>query len=252
MESVPFFINSKKREAGSTSDSDFYFNFNFKVNENADNVLNIDSLCIPKSYYAVNDYNNTFQLDPTPLLGATYYSVQNIALTNGNYTPSSLITELTSKTTSALGASGIGISMTYSSNQGKFNFLGMTGINLITNDKQKYLGFNSSGTWSPTGGILVSHDVVDLSGTNSINVLTDIDIESYNNSNKNSNMLLSVYPNVDINNFIHYTSQNFRSIKLKNDQLNLQRFQLMDENMDPLNLNGLSWDLTLSLTDRNQ
>ena len=106
----------------------------------------------------------------------------------------------------------------------------MTGVNLITNDKQKYLGFDA-GTWTPTNGVLTKNNVVDLGGTNSINILTDIDIETYNNSNKNSNMLLSVYPNTDTNGFIHYTSQNFLSVILKNDQLNLQRFQLLDENL---------------------
>jgi hypothetical protein len=80
-------------------------------------------------------------LESTPLLGATYYSVVDITLQNNDYTPSTLIAEITSKTASLLGSSGIGISMTYATTEPKkFDFLGMTGVNLITNDKQKYLG----------------------------------------------------------------------------------------------------------------
>ncbi len=248
MESIPFYINSKKREDGSVDDSDFYYNFNHKSNENADNVLNIDSLSIPRSYYSINEYNNIFQVDTTPLLGITTGGISNIVLPVGDYNPTTLINQITSNST----MSSLSVSMTYSTLDKKFDFLGMTGINLITNDKQKYLGFNSAGTWSSTGGILESANVVDLSGTNSISVITDMNIETYNNSNKNSNMLLSIYPNTDTNGFIHYTSDSFRSIKLKSDRLNLQRFQLIDENLDKLNLNGLSWNMNLSLTDRNQ
>lgn len=248
MESVQFFINSKKREDGSLADYDFYYNFNYKARENGDNVLNIDSISIPRSYYSVNDFNNTFQIDTTPLLGITTGGISNITLSNGDYDPTTLITAITTDTT----INSLGVSMTYSTQTKKFSFLGTTGIDWITNDKQKYLGFNSANTWSPTAGTLVSNDVVDLSGTNSISILTDIDVETYNNSNKNSNMLLSIYPSVDSNGFISYTSDNFRSIKLKNDNLNLQRFQLMDENLDPLDLNGLSWNISLSLTDRKQ
>lgn len=248
MESIPFYINSKKREDGSVDDSDFYYNFNHRSNENADNVLNIDYLSIPRSYYSINEYNNIFQIDTTDLLGVTTGGISNITLPVGDYSPTTLINKITSDST----MNSLSVSMTYSPLNKKFDFLGMTGINLITNDKQKYLGFNSAGTWSPTGGILESANVVDLSGTNSISILTDINVETYNNSNKNSNMLLSVFPNVDTNGFINYMSNNFRSIKLKSDRLNLQRLQLVDENLDKLNLNGLSWNMNLSLTDRNQ
>ena len=65
-------------------------------------------------------------------------------------------------------------------------------------------------------------------------------------------MFLSVYPDTDSNGFINYISENFRSIKLNNDRMGLQRLQLVDENLDSLDLNGLSWDLSLSLTDRKQ
>jgi hypothetical protein len=255
MESIPFNINSKKRESGSIDDSDFYYNFTYKASDNADNLLNIDMLSIPRSYYSVNDYNNTFQLDTNVLIGTTSTPYTDINVSKGDYTPNSLISEVTTNINAlSLGVSGasLGVSMTYSTLNKKMSYLGMTGVNIITNDKQKYLGFNSAGTWSPTAGSIVSNDVVDLSGTNAVSILTDIDIESYNNSNKNSNMLLSVYPNVDSNGFINYNSSNFRSIKLKNDKLRLQRFQLVDENMDLLDLNGLSWNLTLSLTDKTQ
>ena len=97
MESISFFINSKKRESGSTDDSDFYYNFNYRGNENVDNVLNIDSLCIPRSYYSVNDYNNTFQLGNTDLVGILTAVVSDVVLTNGDYTPTTLINEVTSK-----------------------------------------------------------------------------------------------------------------------------------------------------------
>ena len=136
--------------------------------------------------------------------------------------------------------------MTYSSSSKEISYLGVSGVDLVTNSKQKYLGFNTAGSWTPVGGNLVSHDVVDLSGANSINVITDIDIETYN-------ILIEILiPAVDTNSFINYNSNSFRLIKLRNDNLGLQRFQLVDENLDLIDLNGLSWNLSLSLTDRKQ
>ena len=194
MESINFFINSKNRESGNANNSDFYYNFNYHTYESADNVLNIDSLSIPRSYYSVNDYNNVFQLDPNGLLGTTNTPKFDITLTKGDYTTTSLISEVVPKINTC-GITGLsGVSMTYSSNTKKISYLGVSGVDLVTNSKQKYLGFNTAGSWTPVGGNLVSHDVVDLSGTNSINVITDIDIETYNNSNRNSNLLLSVFP----------------------------------------------------------
>ena len=118
--------------------------------------------------------------------------------------------------------------MVYSDSTKKIDYLGVTGINFVTTEKQKFLGFNTAGTWSPIDGVLTSNDVVDWSGTNSINILTDINIETFNNMNKNSNLLLSVYPDTDSQGFINYRSESFRSIKLNNDRLALQRFQLVD------------------------
>ena len=184
MESVNFFINSKNREAGSINDSDFYYNFNYRSNETADNVLNIDMLSIPRSYYSINDYNNVFQIDPNVFLGTITSAISDVTLTKGDYTTTTLINECVNKV-NALGITDLGVSMTYSSTSKKFSFLDVTGVNFITTEKQKYLGL-SSGTHTPTGSTLVSDSVVDLTGTNSINVVSDIDVQTFNNTDKNS------------------------------------------------------------------
>lgn len=55
-----------------------------------------------------------------------------------------------------------------------------------------------------------------------------------------------------MNGFIKYNSNNFRSIKLKNDYLGLQRFTIVDQILDVLDHNELSWSMGLSLTDQDQ
>ena len=257
MDSTPFYINSKRREPDSLNDSDFYYNFVYNIGADADYMLNIDSLVIPRSYYSVNDNNNTFQLDNSGLVGITTGSVSDVVLTNGDYNTTTMIDEVVGAVNNlsiGVSSASLGISMTYSTRTKKFSFLGMTGIDMIMpNDKQKHLGFNYSGIYSPdVNGVIESNSVVDVSGTSIISIITDIDIDSHNNDNKNSNVLARIYPDVDTNGFISYKSDSFRSIKLKSDKLNLQRIQLLDENNDLLDLNGLSWALNLSLTDKNQ
>jgi hypothetical protein len=61
----------------------------------------------------------------------------------------------------------VGVSMTYSTRNKKNSFLGMTGVNLITDGKQKHLGLNSAGTWDPdVNGVTESAHVVDTSSRN--------------------------------------------------------------------------------------
>lgn len=109
--------------------------------ESADNVLNIDMISIPRSYYSINEYNNIFQLDTNVKLGTTNTPITDITLTKGNYTANTLITEIWCNWTGCFN------DLFYFNK--KFSYLGMTGINIITSNKQKYFGFNTTGTWTP-------------------------------------------------------------------------------------------------------
>ena len=127
----------------------------------------------------------------------------------------------------------MGITAAYNSANRHFTFhSGITGFSIVVpNSQYKYLGL-STGTHISTGTTLFSlesDEVVDLSGTNEINIVTSLQVNSTNTENGNLNRLVSVYPNCAVGEMVQYTNESFHAIKLRNDSLMFERFTLLDE-----------------------
>ena len=69
-------INSRLREAGSVSSSDFYVTLNDLTQDDADLDISIRNISIPRSYYGINNNNNTI----------AFGTSASITLGNGDYT----------------------------------------------------------------------------------------------------------------------------------------------------------------------
>ena len=111
--------------------------------------------------------------------------VARITLGNGDYTTTTFATELQTK------AAALGITAAYNSTNRHFTFhSGVTGFSIVVpNSQYKYLGL-STGTHIATGTTLFqleSDEVVDLSGTNEINIVTSLQVNSTNTEDGNLN-----------------------------------------------------------------
>ena len=166
-----------------------------------------------------------------------------LAATVGNYNA----TTLASQFISSAGSVVPGVSMVYSSTTGKFTYSATGDFVVTAGANQPFLGL-SKGTHTSTTRILVSDHVVNLGGPMELRILTDIPKYSSNTSSGNSDLLISVYPNVSFGNVVNYTNQNFAHIRLNTARIGLQSFQLVNEYNEELDLNGLDWNLTLLLT----
>ena len=178
-------INSRLREEGSVSSSDFYITLNDLTADDADLDISIRNVSIPRSYYGINNHNNSI----------AFGTSASITLNNGDYTTSTFITELQSQVSGI----GLGITASYNSNNRHFTFhSGITGFSItVPNTQYKYLGL-SPGTHVSTGTtlfLLESDQVIDLSGTNEITIITSLQVNSTNTENGNFNRLVSIYPN---------------------------------------------------------
>ena len=224
------FINSADREYGETND----FTVNLvDIRDDFESMsLSIQNLTMPRSYYPINSLNNVISLGLT-----------SAVLSQGNYTPSTLITEFISK-------SPIPITGSYNSTTGKFSFMTVDNSAWQIDGPYKYLGL-SSGIHSSSSGIIVSDIVANLSGPREIRILTNIPIYSTNTTNVNRNVLISIYPNCQFGEMINYTIQNFAHIKLNTAHVGQTRFQIVDEDYNPINLNGEEYSLTLILTSNS-
>lgn len=123
----------------------------------------------PFSYYVINSTNNTFTLtEPT----GTNTPI-TITLTPGNYTSTTLATELANELTNS---SGVGIyTVTYDSSTQKFTVMSTIPENFVltfggptdngATNPRLWLGFNA-GANTATAGTLVAPNVAQISGPN--------------------------------------------------------------------------------------
>jgi len=233
------YINSADRISGSIEDFSVFIQDHL---ENVDKNISVESLAIPYSYYVVNGNNNTLLAGPT--------GVDTITLTQGNYTGSELSTELQTQLNAVLVPT---YTVSFDSNSGKFTY--STGdaseFQIITDTQNyKYLGFDKSSTNSSSSGSLTSSNVIDVSGSQYIEVRTDLPIHSENNSNLNRDVLLRVYPNSEVFSTIFYQNNNAQ-VHFTSDKIQRVRFTLFDEFDNQMDLNGLNWSLTLKVSPRD-
>ena len=226
------FINSADRISGTINDFQVFLK-DIK-NDLEDISITIQNLSIPNSFYPINLLNNIISIGATTALTAT--------ITPGNYTATQFITEFVAE-------SSLGITGTYNGNTGKFSFGSTNGMawSLTANTNQPFLGL-TTGAHNSVNGVITSDSVINLSGAREIRILSDIPIYSTNTRDDNKNILISVYPNCTFGNMINYSLQNFAHVKLSTSNIGLQRFTLVNEYNEILDLNNLDWSMTLLLT----
>jgi hypothetical protein len=193
---------------------------------------------IPVSFYIINDTNN--------ILSVVYISTTyNINLQNGNYSASTLITELTSKL-SAL--SGLIPTITINKVNGRLTFQFNSSIQFLSTSTIKtVLGF----TDNISGLNFTMPYPIDLLGTRNIYIKSQsLNISSFESlTTTKSNIIASISIDEAFYNMVSYmnTSQNLKH-ELRLNLLDGIDIQLTDENNNFINFNNINWTITLCLT----
>ena len=215
------------------------------IYSNNDKDISIENVIIPCSFYNVNNSNNTFALTGT--------TGENVVLTNGNYTNATFITQLQTK----LNASSLGVTFlpTISATTNKMSIVASSGDFSLTSDTSgnaKYLGLNESITKRSTSSTWISNNVIDLSGTNYIDIMTDLSLASSNISNNGSGLLARCWVNADPFNKIFYNTSAFNYIKLLTARLNTIHITLLDDHGNQMDLNGNNYSICLEVSATNK
>ena len=218
-------IDSKNRDYKNEPICDFSTNVN-DLFGNREKDISLASITIPRSYYVINNNNNTFNIKSTDLgiTGGT-----NVSLTNGNYTNTTFCSELTTQLNNlSLGATFVS---SISTNTQKLSITSSTGDFTITSNTQnnRYLGLDINTSKNSTSSVYTSNNVIDLSGTSYIDLIVDLPLASINNTNQNKNILARIWPNVDYFDTIFYSTQNFDYVKLLTLSIGSIRTTLRDE-----------------------
>lgn len=242
MESILITLNSKDAEK---RNGDYNSNLYFDMPNVVPRSLDIDYIdcsledaTIPVSWYLINDTNNTLHYN--------YNSINDsIVLTNGNYTGSTLITEMSTKFLDK----GITMTIVLSTVTGKLTFRissAITEMTLIYASSpilMDILGF----TQSITGFAFTGEKPLNLLGIQKLNICSFAlaNVSSFSSS-KLANTIVQTLP-IDMPSFHQITYQNKTSHygKLKSKYISGIDIQLLDENGNFVEMNGISYNLSL-------
>lgn len=238
-----FYINSYNRING--DNSDFTYQLNIDNNIAWDRVVLIDA-SIPKSYYNVQDGQNTFTLIDDN-------GTHTITITPSNYTRTSLCTVLSSLLTNG----GITYTITYQNimeqgDNGKLIFTcsGNSTQPQFTFDNYLYeqLGFEKNTTYTFSGNSLTSPNICNLSPEGTLFITSNIV------QNKSDSILGNIITPIDssYSYVVYYNSAILeKSKKYSGSGSNVYWFKLVNENGDKINLNGLNMVFTIMIYKSN-
>ena len=227
-------IDSRDRRNPNDTSSSFQVFFDDLLSEE-EKIISIESLIISKSYYAINEWNETFTINATP-----------VTLTRGNYSASAFIAHLKV----VLDATAIGtFSVTYSTITGKLSISINAGTFTITSNTKNYnyLGMVKSTTVTSVLTNWVSPGVIDLGSTPYIDILVDVPMNSVNTTGINRNILARIPANTTDFTTIFYSTSNFNFVSLLTTKFSSLRISLVDVNNDLVDLNLLDWSMVLNV-----
>lgn len=228
----------------------FYFKENLSPPHNVDMIASVQSFTCPMSFYIINATNNF-------LVWNTQSNSGSVTIPFGNYTITELVdflkTQLTflnsityDKKTSKI----LFQKTTYSAGENSKTFIFANASTCFT-----LLGLNSSYNATSSGNdlqhSLLSENVVDLSGINSIYIHSNLLTYSLDSrSGGLSNILCRVPIDTDRNGLLHFNPQESYKTILRNKVIDYISIKLEDDEERSIDFNGLDWAITLQIDYR--
>lgn len=209
----------------------FQLNRPLTVPESYELHISVLSACIPYSFYGIPN--------PVPFIanGTSY------TLPAGNWSATDIATKLST-------AWNAFMTVTFVSQTGLFNFKNNTGTAVVITHSatSPLLGLSTTlDTSVPANSSVNSSYFPDIFGTRFVNIVSSLNTDciTAGTVTSGSGALLSIPVNTSPNGFIVYTPNNLVRHKLKETSISNFDITLCDSNMQPLNMNGCSWEIDL-------
>lgn len=225
--------------------SNVVFNFKNILKDEPDiiySTISIVSAQLPVSFYVFNEFNNKFTFTQGALTAT-------ITITKGNYTATSLITEMVAR----LIAIGFLVPvLTISSSTGKLtlssstNFTLIAGVNSTSFD---ILGLISTANTASVSLAVIFPFPLNLLGAQELRI-SSVALQTYNYNSSTlgeSNLIGVIQNNAAPFGLIMYLNTNSYSV-LRNKLISQIDIQITDENNLPIDFNGVDWTITFQLT----
>lgn len=242
-----FYINSYFRTANSASSSDFHFYLDIDPLSEYDRISILDA-SIPKSNYAVISPHNTFDVIEDS-------GTRTITLPEGNYSRRGFKNVIEPLLNGNL--DGYVYTVNYDNirstvDTGKYTFAVTGGIIQPTfvfdHGMWNNMGFNKSTSYAFSGGTLTAPNVMNFRSQDTFFILSDIV------QNRGDNVLAHIISNQN-EDFEHVNFKNHSVYEYSKDfskmSSNVYHFRIVNESLDPIDLNGVDCFFTLMIYKKN-
>jgi len=240
--SIQIHLNSKYASSFNSISSDCNFNTNLiQINDNYSIHLSVINASIPYSFYNINSTNNEIyyqQLTSPSVTNTTIY------IDPGNYTAYQLASYLSQNIQNTV--------VSYDSITNKFTF-----TNSLYNFKiiSKYttcqfiIGVSSNDLYNTSAlKYLILPFQINLASVQMIKIVTNFNSGSISNLNEHDMRVLCSFPVASAPySLITYNNSDKYKIDLNTNIFNSINIKLLDQNEQPIDLNGLYFSLTLQL-----
>lgn len=208
-------------------------------------LVSLGSAEIPFSFYTLNSTNDSFSM-----FNSATGVVSTYIFPHGNYTPSKLRSMLEDWIKANVDAN---TRVAYDSYTNKFTFSILSGTNTNTiywniNNSRKLFGFSATAVNFSAASPVTSDLVCNMNYTSNVFLMTNLtDRGSIDSATKTSSNILQKIPiNTQPRGIIYYTySQSAHKILYHTTSINVIRFSLVDDDREPIDLNGLGYSLSI-------
>lgn len=184
---------------------------------------------IPYSFYNVTTSNNTLVINNI-----------EISINPQNYSAFNIVDAFNVQ----FALESLDIVMSFNDNNNKFSLLSPTTFTIDSTTMIKELGMDDL---PQTTNTYISNKVCNLAGTSSIYIRSDnMNIQNINSFGKTNGVLSKVLVNTSPGNFIFFQPSTPQYFLLGNS-LNFINIQLLNDDNEFIDFNGLDWSLTLSI-----
>lgn len=229
---INVFLQSKdsKEKRENNSDCDFFLETIIEAPRfDMQMLVSVIDAEIPYSFYNITTKNNTLVINNI-----------EISINPQNYSAFNIVDAFNEKFT----IEGLDIVMSFNDNTNKFSLLSATSFTIDSTTMIKELGMDDLPQSTNT---YISNKVCNLAGTSSIYIRSDnMNIQNINSFGKTNGVLSKVLVNTSPGNFIFFEPSTPQYFILGNS-LNFINIQLLNDDNEFIDFNGLDWSLTLSI-----
>ena len=229
---INVFLQSKdsKQKRENNSDCDFFLETIIEAPRfDMQMLVSVIDAEIPYSFYNVTTKNNTLVINTI-----------EISINPQNYSAFNIVDAFNEKFT----IEGLDIVMSFNDNTNKFSLLSATSFTIDSTTMIKELGMDDL---PQTTNTYISNKVCNLAGTSSIYIRSDnMNIQNINSFGKTNGVLSKVLVNTSPGNFIFFQPSTPQYFILGNS-LNFINIQLLNDDNEFIDFNGLDWSLSLSI-----